>query len=148
MNLVGEQIGKVDKIKNIATAFVFILIWVVTLQALLSLIVRIPSVIPNTSSVTLRALFFACIVAPLWEEATYRVAPIMIARTLSQQIVFPVVIISSALFGFGHGHGVHSLLFQGMMGFVFCVIYIKNNYCYLSAVTLHAMWNFFCLLFF
>jgi membrane protease YdiL (CAAX protease family) len=85
--------------------------------------------------------FFACIWAPLWEEAAFRYAPITIAKNFGPQFLFPVIIISSVLFGWGHGSGPVSLLIQGVGGFLFSLLYIKNGFSYKSSVTAHFLWN-------
>jgi membrane protease YdiL (CAAX protease family) len=148
MTLTPEADIKITgKLKNIATGFVFYLIWMMCVQALLSTFLETPTLIAHTTQPSIREFFFSCIVAPFWEEITFRVVPITIARILNPSLVFPVILLSSVVFALGH-HWQFSLFFQGIMGFVFSVLYIKNNYCYLSAVTLHAMWNLFCMLFF
>jgi membrane protease YdiL (CAAX protease family) len=136
------------KCKNIATGFVVMLICTIGMQAFLSLFMNIPTLIPHRQHLTVVGFFFTCIVAPLWEELAFRVIPITIAKVMNTDTVVPVVLLSSLIFGWGHGSGPMSLLFQGVLGFIFSVVYIKNNYSYLSAVVLHAFWNFFCFLFF
>lgn len=93
----------------------------------------------------LGAFFFACIFAPLWEELVFRHAPLLIAKRFSKpgkSVIWPVVIISSALFGWGHGAGPISLLIQGVGGLIFSYVYLKNNYSYWSSTFLHFLWNF------
>lgn len=143
-----HNINTVGKFKNIALGFVVILVWIIGIQAFLSLFINIPSFIPNKSTVTVIGLFFGCVWAPLWEELAFRVVPITLAKVISAEAVLPVVFLSSLLFGWGHNHGPVSLLFQGVTGFIISVVYIKNNYCYFSVVGLHAFWNLFCFLFF
>ena len=85
--------------------------------------------------------FMGCIWAPIWEEAAFRLAPITIAKYFGKEFIPPVVIISSVLFGWGHGNGPTSLLIQGVSGLILSGLYIKNNYSYLSSVTAHFIWN-------
>lgn len=91
------------------------------------------------------AFFFTVILAPLWEELAWRHAPILIARQfkkhLNLDVLWPIVIISSIHFGWGHGHGPISLLMQGVGGFALSYVYIKNGYSYWSSVAAHALWN-------
>lgn len=90
--------------------------------------------------------FFACIFAPLWEELAFRHAPMLIAKHFNKaskkvNLTWPVVIISSVIFGWGHGQGPISLLIQGVGGLLFSWVYLKNNYSYWSSVALHCLWN-------
>lgn len=149
MALIPESnISLVGKLKNISLAFVVCLIWTIAMQAFLSLFTSMPPFLSHRSTFSVAGLFFGCVWAPIWEELAFRVVPVTIARTLNQEAVLPVVFLSSIIFGWAHNFGPVSLLFQGFMGFAFSVMYIKNNYCYASAVTLHSMWNLFCFLFF
>lgn len=90
--------------------------------------------------------FFSCIVAPLWEELAFRHAPLQIAKKMGKahkkNYIMPVVIISSALFGWGHGEGAMSILNQGVMGAVLCYVYLKNGYSFWSSTAVHFLWNF------
>ena len=81
----------------------------------------------------------ACIYAPIVEEFIFRVGPISLVKD-KPKLMFPVVILSSALFGWLH-YGAASLPIQGVLGVVLAAIYIKNGYSYWSSVLLHAMWN-------
>lgn len=84
--------------------------------------------------------FFRCVWAPIWEEAAYRYAPITLAKNIDEIHIWPIVVIASALFGWQHS-GPSGVLFQGVMGLIFSWVYIRNGYCYWSAVILHATWN-------
>ena len=86
-------------------------------------------------------IFMACILAPLWEELAFRHAPGLIAKGMGKQFLLPIIIISSALFGWGHHHGAESILRQGVMGLLFFWVYIKNGYSYWSSTIVHAAWN-------
>lgn len=84
---------------------------------------------------------FSIIVAPLWEELAFRVAPFKIAKIFGDAALLPVLILSTCLFGWGHGYGPVSLLNQGTTGLIFAMVYLKNGYSYWSSVSLHALWN-------
>lgn len=86
-------------------------------------------------------IIFTCILAPLWEELAFRWFPIKVARLLGKDYIIPVMVLSTIIFGWGHGRGIYSLLFQGVVGMIFCITYIKNNYSYWSAVALHSAYN-------
>lgn len=124
--------SKEQKVSLALSAFAICVLWVFSIVGFLNLISDFP---------VIATFFFACIFAPLWEELAFRVAPIWIARLFGEKFIIPVVIISSLLFGWGHGNGPVSLLIQGAMGFVFSALYLKTNYWY--AVALHSAWNTF-----
>ncbi len=124
-----------SKIINILIGFTVILVWCTLISHFIGYL---------SSSTIKSALFFTCVLAPLWEELAFRVIPITIANTLDTRLLVPVILLSSILFGWGHGQGSISLLLQGVMGVVFSILYIKNNYSYWSVVALHSMWNLFC----
>lgn len=89
--------------------------------------------------------FFTVIFAPLWEELTWRWFPITVARQfkkhLNVDLLWPIVVVSSINFGWGHGNGPISLLLQGVGGFALSYVYIKNGFSYWSSVAAHALWN-------
>lgn len=87
------------------------------------------------------AIFFGCIFAPLWEEFAFRVIPMWIAKGFGEKFIIPVVMLSSLIFGWGHGNGPVSLLIQGVGGLFLATVYIKSNYNYWAAVALHSIWN-------
>lgn len=84
--------------------------------------------------------FFACIVAPFAEEVLFRV-PLRVFKSVKNKDMLPwAAAFSSIIFGLMH-QGSLSLLIQGVMGFVFTIVYIRNGYSYLSSVFLHFLWN-------
>jgi hypothetical protein len=139
------------KLRNIGLAFTICLFWVAFIEWFITTIYHIGSpygsqLVPFEPPSKLHEFFFACIVAPLWEELAFRHAPLQIGKRLSTtfgtEVVIPMVYISSAIFGWAHGQGAVSILIQGVMGFIFALVYLKNGYSYKSSVLLHAMWNF------
>lgn len=86
------------------------------------------------------ALFSSLVQAPLIEELIFRYAPLQFVKGTPH--VLPMMIISSAIFGWLHG-GFINVMMQGVTGFCFAVVYVKNGYHYWSAVLLHAAWNGF-----
>lgn len=134
------------KIRNIGFVFTFNLIWLCAVILLLQKLY--PQDIMSFGhgpldygDTQLGLFFFACISAPLWEELAFRYAPITIAKNFGEQYLLPVIVISSVLFGWGHGQGPISLMIQGVAGFLFSLLYIKNNYSYVSTVISHFLWN-------
>jgi membrane protease YdiL (CAAX protease family) len=135
------------KILNTIIAFFIILIWVNTMDGFLNYLDTCQITIYKEPSLY-KTFFLTCIIAPFWEEFVFRVAPITIARNIGKEYIIPTILISSFIFGFLHPQSAHPILFQGVMGFVFSLLYIKNNYNYWSVFVLHFMWNFYILLFY
>jgi membrane protease YdiL (CAAX protease family) len=136
-----------DKVKNIFISYIIIFVWVFLISHLLNFLDPPPIFTDEeTPSIPshiyiLSQFFFLVISAPLWEELAFRHAPALLAKALGKGFLFPIMIISSMLFGWGHNNGPESLMLQGCMGFVFFCLYIKNGYSYWSSVVLHALWN-------
>lgn len=137
------------KVINIFIAYGVIFVWIFLINKLINFLDPPPAMpdfgisddsAPSTIFL-LFSFFFAVIWAPLWEELVFRRAPALLAKALGENFLLPITIISSAVFGWGHGNGPESLLIQGVMGFVFFYVYIKNGYSYWSSVSLHALWN-------
>lgn len=124
----------ISKLKNIGIAFVFLFIWILLV---------IFGMNKLSEHYKLSVFIYGVIIAPIWEELAFRKGPIDFARKLNPDLVIPIVIMSSFLFGWAHGNEIGSILKQGVMGFVFSWVYIKNKYSYWSSVFIHALWNFF-----
>lgn len=133
-----------QKAKNILLFFLILFVWILGVNFLLGLLLGPPS---SSYTLNLPTFIFTCICAPLFEEIVYRAAPLKIAKVIgdklniTKKLILPVMLASAVIFGWDHNGGAITVLKQGMMGFVFSVVYIKNNYCYWSAVTIHFMWN-------
>jgi len=155
-------------IKNVFTAFVVTLIWTILMTlflrvglgiglneirimilAQMSIYTKIPAAIGSNP---LAMFFFACVLAPLWEEAVFRYAPFKIARSLESvsscelfgylpktTCLFPAMVMSSIIFGLMHG-GVVNIMFQGFTGMFLAWVMVKSGYPY--AVLAHSLWNF------
>lgn len=100
-----------------------------------------------------RVEFFENIVfAPIWEEFVFRWAPITIILTIfdtftAKKLLWPVIVISSYIFGWGHdGNGIENLLLQGVGGLFLSVLYIRTNKIEYN-ILFHTIWNTFCLLY-
>lgn len=98
----------------------------------------------HNNKLTFAYFIIGGILAPLWEELTYRYVPIKIGEILNRDLLWPIIILSCVLFGWGHGNGVFSLLIQGVFGLIQCLVFMRTKYSYLSSVVLHMMWNLFC----
>lgn len=155
-------------IKNVCSAFVLTLIWTILMTlflraglgigmseirvmilAQMDIYAKIPA---SISSNPLAMFFFACVLAPLWEEAAFRYAPLKIANSWESvsscqlfgslqrtSCLFPMMVLSSIVFGLAHG-GVINIMFQGVTGVLLAWVMVKSGYPY--AVIAHALWNF------
>ena len=86
----------------------------------------------------------ACILAPVLEEALYRLHLSIAGQfQVIKGILLYAVVVSSILFGEAHVFGVLSVPVQGMAGLLFCYVYIKNGYSYISTVTMHFLINLY-----
>lgn len=128
----------------ILAAFAFVILWLSLIKWVLPYLISTGW--SGYSLTPLGVFFFACILAPLWEEAAFRHAPLQLVKKfkdrLQMDLTVPVVILSSAIFGWGHGAGPISIMIQGIGGLAFSWLYISNNYNYWSSVVLHFLWNF------
>ncbi len=135
----------IDKLKNkvftIGAAYTFCVIWVFLVSLLWKKLGIFPP-INYPPSVTFDLIFFGLIFAPIVEEIVFRV-PLKIVKKLDPDFMIPMIIISSAVFGWLHG-GIIKLPIQGVIGAAIAWVYIRNGYCYWSAVTTHFLWNFSC----
>lgn len=137
--LLGEPTTlPLGRAKNVALGFMVCLLWV-------SLVVTFLRQMPRQFSISQAGFtfFFTCLLAPLWEELAFRHGPLQIAKKAGEEYVLPLVVISSAWFGWMHGNGSVSILIQGVTGFIIAMVYIKNGFHYWSGVFLHFLWNFF-----
>lgn len=129
-------------------ALVILVGWAILITYLLCLIKQIPYPKNHYHNFTLHYFIFVCILAPLWEELAFRVIPIQIMEHLSNhndKVLWYTIALTSVVFGWGRGHGMESLLMQGVVGFAIAIVYLKNGFCYWSAVTTHATWNALCI---
>jgi membrane protease YdiL (CAAX protease family) len=133
------------KIGNIILGLLIIIGWVSIISHVLPLITGIPQS-PGEISFSWAYIFFACIMAPLTEEVVFRLFPLTLVKHSHPNIIIATTLASSILFGYAHKNGYYSILYQGVMGFVFACVYIKNGFSYWSSVVLHGLWNLTCLL--
>lgn len=137
-----------SKLKVIFFAYLLMLIWMIGIHYFINWMN--PPTLSSDESLSdsftpipiLYQIFFGCIFAPLWEELIYRHSAALVVKALkNDDLMLPVILISSAIFGWGHGFGPESLLRQGVGGLIFFYVYLKNGRSYWSSVLLHAMWN-------
>lgn len=131
-----------QKAKNIGIGFIVLLAWSFIVTYLFGFMGSFGDIFKKQNIPT---FFFACIVAPLWEELYYRYVPIQISKAFGHKFLMPILIFSAVNFGFGHGNELFHLFMQGVMGMIFSWVYLKNKYSYWSSVILHCLWNTFVL---
>lgn len=150
--LLKPETNKIGKVANVIGALGICLLWVIILKFVLNNIAGVHIIGqfglfdlgPQPSK--LYQFVDMCVIPPLWEELCWRFVPISIGLYLAKKfndynILIPIIIGSSINFGWGHGNGEISVLLQGVMGFVFACVYIKNGFSYWSSVTVHFLWN-------
>lgn len=130
------------KTKNIAIGYSLSLIWLFFVSYLFN-ILGYQEIIEESEEIDsfYYYVFILLIWAPIWEEALYRYGPLTIAKNIGNQYVMPIAIMSSCIFGWGHGDSHEGVLLQGVIGLIFSIVYIKNNFCYFSSVLLHSLYN-------
>jgi len=107
------------------------------------------------------SLFFAVVLAPLWEEFAFRyywlkkklrkidkeaIQNPELATKIGRIPIWETVVFTSIIFGIAHG-GPINLLIQGVGGLVLAYVYLRNGRCFLSAVMHHALYNFVVIMF-
>ena len=93
--------------------------------------------------VSLSFLLYVCVVAPIGEEFVFRYIPLTLLRKtdLFEDNKWIFVTILAIVFGYSHG-GYFNIFIQGIPGFFFGWVYIKNGMSYPSAVITHSLYNF------
>lgn len=136
--LLRKSLSAEQKVANVVVGFGVSYLWVV----LLSLLFKSLGVYSSVGAPANLAVMFlmSVVIAPIWEEAVFRVSLVGLTEHLPSQFLMPIMIASSCLFGWLHG-GVMNVFFQGIVGFVIACVYVKNGYCYKSAVAVHALYN-------
>lgn len=143
-----------EKIANVSLAFVFLIGWTIGVLAFYKYLFATETVGFSISIFPLDQfgfsyfkhpvliqIFFACIMAPLWEELVFRNFPLKIIKSTGKNdLIISTILFTSIIFGLLH-QGVPSILIQGVAGLVMSGLFIKNNWSYWSAVALHAVWN-------
>lgn len=134
------------RIKNIALGFIVMVIWLHIIIPFFNF-VEPPEppdpffIVPKETFIHI--LVFGVISAALWEEVVFRWFPLYLTKKLSNDYKIPVILATSAIFGYIHGGPWHVWV-QGVSGLVLACVYIKNGYHYWSAVILHGIWNYMC----
>jgi len=138
-----------EKFAVIASAFLINLIWVAFIMLFLtrvldlnalSYITAMPFGLTNNVGAGWTMFFMAVVFAPIWEEAVFRYFPLSIAKGLPSKYTWPIVVVSSIVFGLLHG-SIINILIQGVGGFLLAGVYIQNGWSYKSSVCYHFLWN-------
>lgn len=133
-----EEATFVQKVKNLFAMILLNLIWVVfVIQMYQYLIPRGLPGMPDPRN-DFQVFFWACLIAPFWEELVFRYLPRKIGD-VAPKLMVPMIIVSSILFGLIHS-GVPSILIQGVIGFSFFWLYMKNGSIVWTMLA-HALWN-------
>jgi membrane protease YdiL (CAAX protease family) len=142
--LLQQETTFLGKLRNVGAGFAIMCLWTFFITVFHSKLYDGFQFIQPPSNAYI--FFITVLLAPLWEEAVFRYFPISLARKLGvNELLVPFMVLSSIIFGLGHGSPFNILL-QGIMGFMFSCIYVKNGYSYWSTFTLHALWNFMCII--
>lgn len=145
MNIFNKETTAFGRIFTVITGLLYNLIWVNFISGMYVLVGLMPSgtglslyQILDTRKFLVE-IFFGDIWAPLWEELAFRWAPITLVKLWKEQALWPIIIISTGIFSWGHGHGPYSVLLQGGTGIILSIVYLRNGYW--SAVLVHALSN-------
>ena len=139
MNLLEPQAFTLKaKIINIAIFWVIKFIWYTFIAIFLKQYIF--------DSINKVDFFFIVLLGPLVEEVIYRWFPITVATKLGKEYVLPAIVLSSIIFGLRHEFGLLSVLIQGVGGFMYSILFIRNNYCLTSTFVGHSSWNLFTLI--
>lgn len=142
---ISSEISTKNILFTIGAGFTAIILWLFIAKNILKHTIE---VIPflGISYTDIGRFFFVCILAPLWEEAAFRHAPLQMAKELKIKlnidVIIPFAIISSCIFGWGHGSSPTGIMIQGVAGLILSYVYVKSGYKYWSTVVLHFLWNF------
>jgi len=102
--------------------------------------------IPGDKNAPWQAAVRGITAAPLLEELIFRFIPISLALKFDwfksdEKAQILLVALIACAFGYMHG-GTYNIAIQGVAGFAFGWVYIKNGMSYWSSVAAHAFYNF------
>src|SRR5436190_23876089 len=113
-----------EKIANVSLAFVFLIVWTIGVLLFYKYLLATESISFQINILDqfggfsfykhplLIALFFGCILAPLWEELVFRNFPLQFLKAADKpQMTFPTIFLTSIVFGVLH-FGIISILIQ------------------------------------
>lgn len=147
--LLNHDTGFLKRVRNIVIAYVICWFWVyyaATFQewifgthiALKDLLLQFPFKREYNHPIAVD-FYLSCFLAPLWEELVFRHLPLQFAKR-NTYLLLPIMLASAALFGWCHDKA-PSLAIQGVSGFIFSVLYVRNGFHYWSSVFIHFLWN-------
>jgi membrane protease YdiL (CAAX protease family) len=145
-----EEISLLSKLKNIICCAVVYIIWSGFVLDIYGetipefMMVEFLQFAPQREPLSRELIFvLTCIFAPLIEELFFR-APLGVIRHIQiPGLMTFSIFFSSVLFAIGHILGSLSVPMQGVAGLLFCYVYIKNGYSYVSSVLMHFIINFY-----
>lgn len=89
----------------------------------------------------IETFFYACIMAPVYENLLYLISPIIIAQHFKiQSQIIPITV--AIVFGLAHG-SVDNILIQGFLGYTWILMYKEHGT--VPSIINHALWNIFVL---
>lgn len=132
-----------EKIGNVILAWAATFLIVVAINIPLSYAIGESFHPLKSNMVSFKTFLYMCIVAPFVEELIFRHIPLKLVSHFScfDKIKWYLVAIIAVIFGWLHG-SYFNVLVQGIGGFFFGWVYIKNRMSYISAVSAHFLWNF------
>lgn len=84
-----------------------------------------------------------CIFAPIIEEIIYRVHLSVANKFKVEGLLTYLIIFSSVIFALNHPGQDFAVPVQGVAGLLFCYVYIKNGFSYISSVVMHFFINLY-----
>lgn len=134
-----------SKLANIVVALGVALLIICVLSASFKLLFGVDSRYPafTKSPVSGVYLFYLCVMVPFLEEFIFRFLPIEILKNteIFKRHKWYFIILIGIIFGWAHG-SIINVYCQGVVGIALGWVYIRNQYSYLSSVTLHSLYNF------
>ncbi len=132
------------KIKNIIAGVAVYIVWATAVLSLYKL------TIPEFSHLKLQfypiseiyTFISVCIFTPFFEEFLFRTPLLILKGVTYKRVSLWAILVSSVIFGYAH-YGLWSIPVQGVGGIIFCYVYLKNGYSYISSVIMHSLINLY-----
>jgi len=132
-----------SKLSNILIAVGAALIIIIINSSILNTLIPMFNMKLGDKNIAWQTIVRGLLVAPLVEELIFRHIPISLLKDTQlfkdKSIYF--IAILGIIFGAIHG-GFYNILIQGVAGFAFGWVYLKNGMSYWSAVSAHFLYNF------
>lgn len=131
------------KFSNIGIALGLSILIVVINAAILNTIVPYWNMPITTKDIPWKHVITGLTIAPLGEELIFRLIPLNFLKKTSifEDTKWYAVALIACIFGYVHG-SFYNIWIQGVAGFFFGWVYIKNGMSYWSSVATHFLYNF------